>query len=254
MNTIIAWLVSFMLTLPYQPSKHETKDQRDVRITAIATDMVEVAFDPKEASVISGPNGRAATAFLGIAIASFEGEGFRVDIDLDLNRKERLSKGEEDGGRSHCLMQIMTHKGHSAPWNVAKKRPWRRSDTEAPESFTVEQLRDRKNCFRAGLRALRSSWGSCGGKEEDALRLYASGSCTKGGEISRKRVAAFRSWYYARPVPSMPRPMLLAELVAPAPLAPGCHHSRRWHRVGLTLGGVCGIRSAPPAVVMFPSP
>jgi hypothetical protein len=105
-------------------------------------------------------------AALLLAVAYHE-SGFALDVD-----KGPCRKGTCDGGQAACMMQI-----HATP----ERR--------------TELFKDRRECFRVGLSALRMSLRACRkNAPEDRFAQYASGSCMKGFKGSRELYRAWARW------------------------------------------------------------
>jgi hypothetical protein len=146
--------------------------QTELRYHAIAADLAGVVLDPAEAPLFEGPTGRAQTAVLVLAIASYESGGFRADVD-------RQDQPTGDGGHAWCLGQV-----HD---------PYARG------------LTDRPSCFRAMLAALRDSWAMCRPSEpaawDPAYRIsgYTVGSCQVGERHAVKRAGRATRWWAFAP-------------------------------------------------------
>lgn len=174
MNVIIKWIVAMMLAQspPTRDAKHhqfgewtETAEQREQRYASIAEDLWAVAYDPEQPPIYAGPQGRAATVALVLAVAYME-SGFAPDVD-----KGPCYRGKKggpywsrcDGGRSACMMQLNIGNGTTA-------EGWSQEDLFA----------DRQKCFRAAIRKLRGSVGACKALGPDAaLNAYGQGYCGK---------------------------------------------------------------------------
>jgi hypothetical protein len=154
---IITWLVAAMFA--WTPAKEVDR----ARYTEIANDIASVAYDPAEAPLFSGDDGRARTALLLASIAAHEST-FRVDVD------EGRARG--DGGTSWCFMQLHIGVGKTV-------EGWSGDDVTA----------DRKLCFRAGLHIARESFRMCVGEPTiEKLSAYASGRCGRSAE-SRQMIS-----------------------------------------------------------------
>jgi len=164
LEQLVNWLVASMLA--WAPaSTHaftgETPGQTENRYEGIATSIAAVVLDEHETPLFEGTQGRAKTALLMVAIASFETGGFNKRIDTDV--------GTGDGLTAHCNMQI--HQSvHGALDCYRKSLAWLRS------SF--------KDCARLPL-----TW---------RLSEYASGTCTLGHGASERRMKrAMKRWVEA---------------------------------------------------------
>jgi hypothetical protein len=177
MESLVAYLVAAMVAwVPLYAHRTESADEARARYEVIARDAVTIAFDDGEAPLYAGPDGRAKTAVLMLAVASFE-SSFRPAVDDGV--------GRGDGGRSVCLMQIRVGAGTT-------REGWTGNDL----------VFDRTRCFRAALHILRSSFGTCRAYAEvDRLSAYATGRCLMGTEVSRARVTRARSWWMSHPLP-----------------------------------------------------
>jgi hypothetical protein len=215
MNGLIAWIMAFMMTMipPAEQSRRdqvravaqmskakdgkvvlfETPEDTASRYESIAKDLVEVVYDPNTKPLFDGPDGRAHTVAVMLSIM-FHESGFRRDVD------QGDHSGRGDSGNSWCMMQIKAGKAPSKTrsWNVKYDRPpqWGDSPADIEQGFTGQQLvDDRKLCFYEGLKMIRWSYSRCGSNPGGKLKVYASGSCDKGGEASKRRVfTAERYW------------------------------------------------------------
>lgn len=180
---VVAWLVHLMMlwappehrSKTYIPDAKETTEQATQRYLQIAQDVVEVAYDPNEAPLLSMKDeekARAHSALLMLSIALFE-SGLRRDVDFGLGKQ-----GRGDAGRSWCLMQVHLGEG-KVPDSDPVVGSWTGKDLVA----------DRKKCFRAAMRMIRRSFTACSSNPFQ-LRLagYASGSCEKGHAESASRL------------------------------------------------------------------
>jgi hypothetical protein len=210
MNGLFAWIMAFMMTMipPAEQSRRdqvrmsktkdaivlfETPEESYQRYESIAKDLVEVVYDPNNKPVFDGPDGRAHTVAVMLSIM-FHESGFRRDVDYgDLS-------GRGDSGHSWCMMQIKAGKAPSKTrtWNVKYDRPPQFGDNpeDIEKGVTGQALVDnRKLCFYEGLKMIRWSYSRCGSNPGGKLKVYASGSCGRGGEASKRRVfLAERFW------------------------------------------------------------
>ncbi len=173
MNAMTEWLLAMLVaaapperaaTEEAFPGWAETAEERKARYQAIADDAHAVVFDKATRPLFGGPHGRARTGALLLAVAYHE-SGLKKDVDVGPCYRGKSGKSTRcDSGRSACLMQIKV------------------ADGKTPEGWTQADLfADRKKCFRAGLRLLRSSMGLCKHLPlKHRLAAYASGSCEKG--------------------------------------------------------------------------
>lgn len=200
MESLISWIVAFMVAVAppgrptFVPEAQETKEAALARYQSIATDIVDVVYDPKTKPLFKGSEGRARTVSVILALMLHE-SAFMKNVD---EGKGKFSRG--DAGKSWCLLQLNVGKGRSWSWNAKHDRLPRRGDDPAdiiPGFTGPEMVADRKKCIIAGLRGLRVSFSSCPGLPLDQkLRTYGSGSCKKGGKASSVRMhTSFRLWY-----------------------------------------------------------
>lgn len=195
----MAWILSFMVsTAPpgrttYVVEAQETQAEALARYESIATDIVEVVYDPQTKPLFKGEQGRARTVSVILALMLFE-SAFMKNVD---EGKGKYARG--DAGKSWCLLQLNVGNGRSIKWNTKEDRLPRAGDKpeDIHPGFTgLEMVQDRKKCIVAGLRSLRVSFSSCPGLGIDQkLRVYGSGSCEKGAKESAVRMnAAIRFW------------------------------------------------------------
>lgn len=200
METLIAWIVSFMVASAppgrktYVPEAEETREQAMERYQDIAEDIVEVVYGPdREKSLFRGRYAQSRTVSVILSLMLHE-SGFRRDVDFGLGK---LARGDQ--GNSWCLMQLNVGTGRTLPWNTKYDRLARPADPpeEIHTGWTGQELvDDRQKCIRAGLRVVRSSFLSCRrlGRLE-WLRVYASGSTEKGSSHSRQRMGLAIRWF-----------------------------------------------------------
>lgn len=161
-----AWLFALLVAVapPGRVPERETEAAAIVRYQAIAEDLDAVTAE--QAPLFPGPDGRAMTAGLLVAIAVHE-SGLRLDVDQGATR---------GGGQDVCLLQL-----RSPRHDVAT---------------------DRRACFREGLRLARQSFAACRALERrDRLAAYASGSCAAGRRESRAILDSWRRMLFAHPYP-----------------------------------------------------
>jgi len=179
---VVLWLVSAM-TAWVPTSQHvylkESAADANVRYNSIASDALQVAFDPNEAPLFKDPKGQARirTALLLIAIARHESTYVkRVE-------EGHCLKGECDNGFAHCLMQVHTEGGglvlDSDTYSFAKDhtKEWREAN-KAKILTKASLIEDRKVCFKAALHKLRESFRICRGMPvEDRMGIYTGEGC-----------------------------------------------------------------------------
>lgn len=173
-TTLLAWLLAAMMSwAPPMRSGDESRYQE------IARDAAEVAFDPEEEPLYPGPEGRAHTALLLLAIASLES---RYELEVDDGRRRG------DGGRAWCLMQVQPGQGiELTDWTYRYARGgW----------IGPDLVEDRKKCFRVGLHVARDSFRAC---RREKLSVYTSGRCIEGQRHARHRLLRASSWMRAHP-------------------------------------------------------
>jgi hypothetical protein len=182
-----AWLLSIMLsTLPAgrmtRPADAvESAEEGKARYAMIARAIAEVSHDPAERPVFGGRVGRERTAALLLAVSYFE-SSWRRDVDLGLGKA-----AFGDTGRSCGLFQAHIGKGTTGEgWSC------------------TDLLSDRTRAVRSALASMRRSANACRAlPAQDLLRVYASGSCERGGKESKLRVDKAAEWFSTRP--STPR-------------------------------------------------
>lgn len=180
---VVTWLVHLMMlwappehrSKTYIPEAKETKEQATSRYVDIAQAVVDVAYDTREAPILTMKDeqkARAHSALLMMSIALFE-SGLRRDVDLGIGKQ-----GRGDAGRSWCLMQIQLGDG-KVPDSDPEVAGWTGKDLVA----------DRRKCFRTALRMIRRSFTACQKNDfPHRLAAYASGSCDKGHAESSSRL------------------------------------------------------------------
>jgi len=127
------------------------------RYQEIAQDIADVAI---EAPLYEGSDGKAKTALLMAAVASFE-SFYRKDVDS--------LKVKGDNGAALCLMQVHPRKG--------------------------EDLSDRKNCLRIALLRMHESFTRCANLPLSyRLSGYTRGSCAEDKSSAYRMYRATRFW------------------------------------------------------------
>lgn len=194
-----AWILGFMIAVAapgrttYYTEAQESQAEAMARYDSIAQDLVDVVYDPATTPLFKGPDGRSRTVTILLSLALYE-SGFMKNVDQGVGK---FARG--DHGNSWCLLQLNVGSGRTIRWNAKFDRAVKYTDDPADivEGFTgPEMVQDRKKCFIAGLRNLRSSFNSCRGLPFDqSLRAYGSGSCEKGGKASAVRMhTAMKFW------------------------------------------------------------
>jgi len=197
----VLWLIAVMNTMAPAHRDHllreaqESYAQADARYREIATNIIDVSFDPSERPLFGGAYGRAKTAMF-IAHIFYLETGFRRDLHYGIGRERLSASGYNDNGRSWCLGQIMlgvkkVNTGNGM-WTTD-------SASTTPEGWTGrELLADTNKCVRATLHTLHRSMGACSGLPlQERMAAYATGSCSSetGKRISRTRFSSFyRRW------------------------------------------------------------
>jgi hypothetical protein len=208
MNPIINWIFAMMLAQspPERDAKHqqfgpwvETPQEREARYRSIAEDVWAVAYDPDVKPVYAGPNGRAHTASLLLAVTYME-SGWAPDVDKGpcyRGKKGGAQWSRCDGGRSACMAQINIGTGRTL------------------EGWTQKDLfDDRRKCLTVATRLLRGSVNACKALGPDAaLNLYGQGYCGKAVlDKGKARIVLARKFSAKRPdvpdakVPTPPEP------------------------------------------------
>jgi hypothetical protein len=139
----------------------------ELRYESIARDL-EYAANVED-PFWDGPTGRAQSAILVLAIASYESGGFRVDVD-------REDRPTGDGGHAWCLGQL--HDSYAAG------------------------LTDRVSCFRGMFRAIHDSMRMCRSETWDPayqLSGYTVGHCEVGEAQASHRAARATRWWALAP-------------------------------------------------------
>lgn len=174
------WLVAAMMawTTGRSPA-------REPYVRTVADAVLDVALDPAEPPLFSGPQGRARTALLLAAVAAKE-SGLDPRIQAG-----RCAPGECDGGAAHCLMQI-----HPGAGIVLVGDGWgyARAGTPREEVYRGRDLTaDLGACFRVGTHMLRTALRRSGGA---TIAAYTGelGPAPKAAErlrLAETRVAMF---------------------------------------------------------------
>jgi hypothetical protein len=179
----------------YYPEAKETPAEATARYTEIAEAMRDVAYDPAEAPLFKGPDGRARTVNLIESIALHESQ-FRKDVDYGLGKS-----GVGDGGTSWCMMQVkLGHMkdGHTEKRIILTPDGGIKFTTDPTQGYGGEDLvANRRACIRAGLHIVRLSFGACARSQTVAhwLDAYASGTCDHGQRESEHRMGLAMNWY-----------------------------------------------------------
>lgn len=200
MNTVIAWIVSFITAVnpagskKWLPAAEETSEEATARYESIATDLASVVWDRDNPPLFQGSLGREKSASVLLATMRFESQ-FRRDVDLNIGDKAR-----GDGGDSYCMLQIDIGKGRTQAWNQTKHRFVYKGDAATDviiPGFTGDELiADRKKCLLTAYRMMRVSFQACYKLPvEDRLALYASGTCDLGHKASEIRMKLAKTWF-----------------------------------------------------------
>ena len=211
------WLLNLMLTFspPEKVVEHqafpgweETVEERKERYADIADDVIEVVWGKdehgafKNDSVFLGPQGRARTAALLLAVA-FHESGYAPDVDKGPCYMGKYGKnGRCDGGRSVCMLQVM----------VGREYVTRTGEKIVPrtrEGWTAQDLfEDRTKCFRAGMAKMRASMRMCaraGLPLEHQLTAYGAGTCDRpaGKRGSERLIGLYKRFWDRHEVPKL---------------------------------------------------
>lgn len=186
------WAYDFMVakvppgTKIYYPEGEETPEETIARYRSIATDVIEVSFNPEIQVPFTGPSARTRTAALILGVM-FHESSFTKHVDYGLGK---YARGDE--GRSWCMMQLNIGSGRTLVWNTKHDRPkaWGDDPADLFEGYTGEEVvKDRKKCIQEGLKVLRLSIRGCRSNALlEKLASYTSGDCNKGLEKSRTRM------------------------------------------------------------------
>lgn len=205
METLLAFVLTLITSVSplsqkwSYPEAKETEVDRQARYESISKDVLAVVYDTNEAPLFKGPNGRAETAEVILAIASNE-SGFRKDVDLNLGD---YSRG--DGGKSWCMMQVQLGKptkGKTRQRILLLPNGNYDWTTDPTKGYGGEDLiANRQVCFRAALHMIRVSFSACSKLPmKSKLRLYTSGSCSEKGEAaSARRMSQALRWIGRKP-------------------------------------------------------
>jgi hypothetical protein len=153
---------------PSAHAPHEDEVAALARYRRIATDIVAVAFDPREAPLFDGPDGRVKTAVVLAAIASME---------------SGLARRIDDGS---------VRGDHGVAWGLFQVHCF----GKVAEGWSCRDLvDDREKGVRVALRMARQSFAACRGLELlDRLSVYTTGQCYSGQHESRARLERAMGW------------------------------------------------------------
>ena len=216
MKDFVAWIIAFMVAkvppgAPQYGGLAETKAETQARYDSIAKDLSEVVVN--EPPFYGGAHGYARTASVMLSVAFFE-SAFSKKVDIG------LLKG--DAGNSVCLMQLNVGKGRTRSWNKVTGKwamPADKPDDVEQGWTAAELIADRKKCFLAAQRLMRTSIASCSRLGPlESLRTYTSGSCNGGSDASRRRMSVAIRWFDSHK-PAFTNNDLLP-IVIPVPAAP----------------------------------
>ena len=198
-DLVSAWILSTMLSIVpceknyYVPTYAlESVKQCESRYEGISRSIAEVVYHPNSKPLWGGRYARARTAITIITIMYFE-SGFRRDVDMGIARRRTSRYGWNDYGRSWCMMQINLGKRYE----MIDGKLVDTSVLATDEGWSGrELLADRRKCIAAGLNILRKSFRACPGLPfSQKLRVYATGSCEKGADLSSLRMAKIAKYY-----------------------------------------------------------
>jgi hypothetical protein len=197
MRVIVAWLLTAMLLwVPVRTDVFhgETPEENKARMEQIATQMIQVAFDPSEKALFPGPNGRAETALFLAAIAYYES---KYDIEVD--------SGKRNGGLGEvCIMQVLVDWDWSHKEGPRTREGWSKEDL----------IKDRTKCLRVALHMLQTSQQICSDAKNpqnrtktaltgsDQFTIYTGGKCSNGSPYAAHRLQRGVDWMSRNPVPA----------------------------------------------------
>jgi hypothetical protein len=175
---LVAWIVTLIVGLrapgmhSYVPEAQETRTAALERYQQIAESIATVS---RQDPLFPGDQGPARTAALLVSVAYHE-SGFRRDIDLGLGRERNGRTGENDYGRSWCMVQM--HLGKRLIRTPEGQFVEDSGQTTAEGWTGRDLIADRIKCFTAGRNAIRRSLSACRSlPRSKRLAAYASGSC-----------------------------------------------------------------------------
>jgi len=187
-SLLAAWVLSAMLAW-VPPSTHDWYTVRgltEASYQSIADDIATAALDPEVTPLFAGPSGRAKTALLLAAVASYESS-----FNATIARGGSVRKGDNDNGRAVGLWQTHVY--------GATEEGWTRADLAS----------DRQKQITIALRRMHSSFRACANTPVTArLSQYAKGGagCAPVRE-SEVRVGRALAWWsthpYAAPVEAL---------------------------------------------------
>lgn len=175
------WLMSIVLSLypaaKMHPNDSVLQEEYKAHVGEVATDIIEVVYEPSHKSWFGGKWGRAQEAALTTIIAAEESGGFNPDIES--------GKKRGDKGSSWCIMAINIGRGKTI------------------EGWTgPELIADRKKCIKAGVNAIQRSMNYCRKYGMlSGLSVYNTGRCIKNESISVSRVSR-ALWLVNKKVPT----------------------------------------------------
>jgi hypothetical protein len=170
MTTLATYLFAAMTA--WSPlSQHHYVEGEAVTVARyqdIASSIAAVSLDPAEQPLFAGSDGRARTAVLLAAIASFESGGFRSDV-------------------AWCSPSGLGDHGHAAGL-------WQSHRSKARACWSLQ------SAAHLALEQIRESFVACE-REDPAVWLaaYASGSCSRGWVQARNRWDRAASWMKVHP-------------------------------------------------------
>ena len=197
---------------------HETVEHVTARYESIASDVSEVVYDPSEAPLFRGPQGRVMTSSVIMATMRYESGGFRKDVDHGIGDH---AKG--DGSASWCLMQVNlspVSKDGTTHTRIILDPDGMFHYVYNGTGFGGEDLvRDRKTCIRVALHIMRKSFQMCSAlPQNEKLSAYASGNCVDGRSASRLRMNLAKSWFDGHPPAFTDSDVMVPSPALPDPL------------------------------------
>jgi hypothetical protein len=104
-SLVLSWLVALLTSLTLTPKSEDGKAAMSQARSDVATEVIEVSYDPSEPPLYKGVDGRAKTAVLLSVIAALE---TRLASDV---RSGHCPTGQCDHGQAVGLMQVHPGEG-----------------------------------------------------------------------------------------------------------------------------------------------
>ncbi len=171
-QTLSAWLLTAMVAFSPPQQHREGEAAALVRYGEIARDFASVALDESETPLFEGDMGRAETALLMAAVASYE-SAYRKDVD------QGVVQG--DHGKALCIMQVQVF-------------------GKTVEAYSrADVMNDRQKCLRTALHRMQQSFKACKSlKLVNRLAGYTVGRCQE-EDKSKWRTLRALNWWKAHP-------------------------------------------------------